>query len=101
MYDLLRGILRLLLLLGQDAIYTNYGTSSVERHDDFCRMIGSKGVEVSIVYACDDQYSIFGSLRDDMLAVDKFAEPYIAILLHNQLTDEDVTYVLQCVRDGW
>jgi len=53
------------------------------------------------VYACDDQYSIFGSLRDDMLAVDKFAEPYIAILLHNQLTDEDVTYVLQCVRDGW
>lgn len=76
-------------------------TMHVERRDDFCRMIREKGVGVSIVHDRNDQYTVFGGPRDDLPTLDRFSKSYINIPLHNQLTDEDVQYVIQCIREGW
>lgn len=76
-------------------------TMHVEKRDDFCRMIRSKGVDVSIVHMRNDLYSVFGGLRDDLPVLDKFSETHISIPLHNKLTDEDVDYVIQCIKGGW
>ena len=76
-------------------------TIHVERRDDFCRMMRDKGVGVSVMHVRNDQYSVFRGLRDDLPTLDRFSESYINVPLHNQLTNEDVQYVVQCVREGW
>jgi perosamine synthetase len=58
-------------------------------------------VEVSVVHVRNDQYKVFGGLRDDLPNLDRLSETYISIPMHNQLTDEDVEYVLACIRQGW
>lgn len=76
-------------------------TLHVEHRDDFCRMMRSRGVEVSVVHVRNDQYTVFGGLRLDLPILEKFSATYISIPLHNLLFDEDVQYVIQCIRRGW
>jgi perosamine synthetase len=76
-------------------------TLHVEKRDDFCRMMHSKNVEVSMVHARNDQYSVFGGLRSDLPILDQFASSYISLPLHNRLSDEEVDYVIRCIADGW
>ena len=76
-------------------------TMHVERRDEFCRMMRSKGVEVSVVHARNDQYTVFGGLRKDLYGLEEFVKSYISIPIHSHLTDEDVDYVISCVKEGW
>ncbi len=76
-------------------------TVHVEKRDDFCRMMRSKGIEVSIVHARNDQYTIFGGLRSDLPAMDKYAQTNISLPLHDKLTEDDVSYILRAIRAGW
>jgi len=76
-------------------------TIHVERRDDFCRMMRDKRVAVLVMHVRNDQYTVFGGLRDDLPELDKFSKTYICIPLHNKLTDEDVDYVIQCIKGGW
>lgn len=76
-------------------------TIHMERRDDFCRMMRDKGVSVSVMHIRNDQYTVFGGLRDDLPVLDKFSETYICLPLYNELTDEDVDYVIQCIKRGW
>lgn len=76
-------------------------TMHVERRDDFCRMMRSKGVEVSVVHIRNDLHDVFGPRRRDLPVTDRYEETNISIPLHNQMTDEDVDYVVQCIKKGW
>lgn len=76
-------------------------TLHVERRKDFCRMMRSKQVDVSVVHMRNDLYAVFGGLRKDLPVLDRFAGSYISIPLHNHLRDEDVEYIARCIQGGW
>lgn len=76
-------------------------TMHVERRDQFCLLMRERGVEVSVMHVRNDQYTVFGGLRDDLPNLDRLSETYISIPMHNQLTDEDVEYVIACIQQGW
>jgi perosamine synthetase len=76
-------------------------TMHVEERDQFCRAMRERGIQVSVVHVRNDQYTIFGGLRDDLPNLDRLSETYISIPMHNRLTDEDVEYVITCILQGW
>jgi len=73
----------------------------VERRDDFCRMMRSRGIEVSIVHERNDLYTIFGGKRQDLPNLEKFSRTNISIPLHQKLSDEDVQHIIESIKDGW
>lgn len=73
----------------------------VEKRPEFWRSMRARGVEVSIVHARNDCYSVFGGRRDDLPCLNRFSESYIALPAHAQLRDEDVEHVIETVRGGW
>lgn len=76
-------------------------TIHVERRDDFCRMMQSKNIEVSVCHIRNDRHSIFGPLRTDLPNTDRYAKTNISIPLHNHLMPEDIEYVIEAIRSGW
>ena len=76
-------------------------TIQVEDRGSFCKMMNDKGIDVSIIHARNDQYAIFGGIRDDLPVVHKYAKTNISLPLHNKLTDDDVGYVIKCISEGW
>jgi len=72
-----------------------------ERREDFVRMMKSKGVDVSVVHLRIDRNTIFGPVRDDLPQLAHLTETIMSLPLHNHLSDEDVEYVIQCVKGGW
>lgn len=76
-------------------------TMHVERRDDFCRMMVDKGVEVSICHIRNDEHPIFGPHRDDLPTLDRYEKSYISIPLHNHLSNDDVQYIIDCIKGGW
>lgn len=76
-------------------------TVHVERRSAFCTALRSRGVESSIVHARNDIYTVFGGKRDDLPALDRFTESYIALPCHSLLTDDEVDRVIESVRAGW
>lgn len=79
----------------------HFFTVLVERRDDFCRKLNAAGARVSIVHARNDEYTIFGGLREDLPNLDKFSERYIGLPLHMHLTEEDAIYIVNTIRSGW
>lgn len=76
-------------------------TIHVEKRTNFARMMHSKGVDVSVVHLRIDRNDVFGGMRQDLPSLDKFTEAHISLPLHNRLTDEDVDYVIQSIKEGW
>jgi dTDP-4-amino-4,6-dideoxygalactose transaminase len=76
-------------------------TMHVENRDDFCRAMRTRGVEVSVVHVRNDQYKVFGGIRRDLVNLDRLSKTYICLPLHNQLSDDDVEYVIECIKEGW
>jgi len=99
----LKGVPGVTLFEQRDDRTSGYGlfTLNVEHRDDFCIGMRAKGVEVSVVHVRNDQYKVFGGLRQDLPNLDQLSQTYISIPMHNHLTDEDVEYVVECIRAGW
>lgn len=76
-------------------------TMHVERRADFARMMASKGVSVSVVHLRIDKNDVFGGQRDDLPVLERFTETHISLPMHNLLIDDDVAYVIQCIKAGW
>lgn len=72
-----------------------------ERRDDFARMMHSKGVQASVVHLRIDRNSVFGGMREDLPQLEKLNRTMMSLPLHNQLSDDDVAYVIECVKGGW
>jgi len=76
-------------------------TIHVERRSDFHRALLSRGIETSCCHIRNDLHPVFGPLRDDLPTLDCYQNTYISIPLHNHLTDEDVEYVIDSIKQGW
>ena len=73
----------------------------VERMNAFAKMMWSKGIEVSVVHWRNDKYTVFGGLRKDLPTTDKLSKTMISIPLHNKLSNEDVNYIINSIKEGW
>ena len=73
----------------------------VERREDFCRAMRSRGVEVSVVHLRIDRNDVFGGVREDLPVLARFTESQVCLPIHNLLTDDDVSYVIDSVKKGW
>ena len=76
-------------------------TVLVERREEFIRALASKGVPVSVVHLRIDKNSVFGGINRNLKGQEKFNEHQAAIPVHESLTDEDVSIILNCIREGW
>ena len=73
----------------------------VDKRNKFCRMMRSRGVEVSVVHMRIDRNKICGGQRNDLPNLSRFTDTHISIPLHNHMTDSDVTYVIRSIQRGW
>ena len=76
-------------------------TIHVERRDDFCRMMHDAEIDVSVAHIRNDLHPVFGPRREDLPNLDRYERSYISIPLHNHLSDDDVTRVIDTIRGGW
>ncbi len=76
-------------------------TLHVQRREDFCKALGNRGVETSIVHDRNDHYSAFGGLRKDLPRLDLFSKTHISLPLHNQLSDREVDHIITSIKEGW
>jgi perosamine synthetase len=76
-------------------------TIHVERRDDFCCMMNSFGIDVSVCHTRNDMHPIFGPLRDDLPNTERFEKTNISIPIHNFLSQDDLERVVEAIRGGW
>lgn len=76
-------------------------TMHVKNREKFCKMMASKGIETSIVHMRNDAYSVFGGLRKDLPSLGRFSKTNISIPLHNNLSDNDIDYIIKTIKEGW
>lgn len=72
----------------------------VERRADFVRAMKARGVPVSVVHQRIDRHPIFGGLQD-LPGQALFDGTQINLPVHDGLTNEDVSQVIDAVRRGW
>lgn len=73
----------------------------VEKREDFCRMMMSKGIMVSVVHLRIDRNSLCGGERSDLPELDRFTQTHISLPLHPYLTEADIEQVINAVTVGW
>ncbi|MFA5022546.1 MAG: DegT/DnrJ/EryC1/StrS family aminotransferase [Patescibacteria group bacterium] len=76
-------------------------TIQVENRDDFQKKLAENDIESHMVHVRNDICPIFGGTRLDLPVMNKLEGKYISIPLHNQLTDEDVSKVIETIKSGW
>jgi perosamine synthetase len=72
----------------------------VERRQQFVEALHVKGIEVLIQSYRNDVYSIFGKHRRDLPNTDRIDKDFICLPIHEDLTYEDLQYIIEAVKDG-
>lgn len=73
----------------------------VERRQKFVEAMHKKGIEVLIQSFRNDQFSVFGKQRKDLPNTDRIDKDSICLPIHEDLTLEDVQYIIESVKEGW
>lgn len=73
----------------------------VERRERFVEAMAAKGIELYVQNFRNDQFSIFGKLRKDLPNTDKIDKDFICLPIHEDLTLEDLKYIINAVKAGW
>jgi perosamine synthetase len=76
-------------------------TLLVERREDFIRKLKEHGIPSSVVHLRIDHNSVFGGVRDDLPGQAEFNERQVAIPVHEALSDDDVTKIVDVIHRGW
>ena len=74
----------------------------VEKRSDFVEKMKENGVECSIVHERNDMLPIFRQYKQGELeSLNKINKDRVCIPLHHRLSDEDVGYVIDSIKNGW
>ncbi len=76
-------------------------TMLVEKRENFIRALQSKGVPASVVHQRIDRNSVFGGITAGLVNQEKFNENQVSIPVHSELTDDDITLILNTIKEGW
>lgn len=58
-------------------------------------------IESGQVHYRNDRYSIFGGRRADLPHMDSVEDRYIVLPLHTKITEEQVAYICEVIKQGW
>jgi len=85
-----------------DRVHANWlFAMHVKRRTKFAEVMHSKGIEVAVHNWRNDKYTIFGGLRKDLPNTEKVDKTLICIPLHPKLSDEDIDYIINSIKEGW
>ncbi|WP_167852202.1 DegT/DnrJ/EryC1/StrS family aminotransferase [Hymenobacter elongatus] len=73
----------------------------VENRLQFIRALKAKGVAASVVHDGIDNNTLFGGKRPDLVNQRRFDETQIHLPLHDDLTSEQVGYIIDLITQGW
>jgi perosamine synthetase len=76
-------------------------TILVERREDFIRKLASCGIPSSVVHLRIDKNSVFGGVRKELINQGKFNELQVSLPVHSGLTDGDIKYIIETIKNGW
>ena len=76
-------------------------TLLVDRRIDFLRMLQTRGIYASVVHLRIDRNDLYGGERRDLVNLECFTKNHVSLPIHEGLTDEDVQYILNAIREGW
>jgi perosamine synthetase len=76
-------------------------TILVERREDFIRKLSSFGIPSSVVHLRIDKNSIFGGVRKELINQGKFNELQVSLPVHSGLTDDDINFIIETIKNGW
>jgi len=73
----------------------------VERREKFVAAMAAKGVELYVQNFRNDQFTIFGKQRKDLPNTDRIDKDFICLPIHEDLTPDDLQYIISAVKAGW
>lgn len=73
----------------------------VERRQKFVAALHVKGIELRIQNFRNDQFSIFGKQRRDLPNTNRIDRDFVCLPIHEDLTSEDLQYIIETVKAGW
>ncbi len=73
----------------------------VERRQKFAEALHKKGIGVLVQNYRNDQFSIFGKPRKDLPNTDRIDKDHICLPIHEDITPEDLQYIIKTVKAGW
>lgn len=73
----------------------------VQKRKDFCKMMKSRGIEVSVVHLRIDRNTILKKMRSSLPVLEKFSQTHVSLPLHQFLTEEDVLSIIGAIKKGW
>jgi perosamine synthetase len=73
----------------------------VERRHKFAEAMHKKGIEVSVQSYRNDRFSVFGKQRKDLPGTDHIDRDLICLPIHEDLTPQDMQYIIKAVKEGW
>ena len=76
-------------------------TILVERREDFIKKLAENNIESAQGHIRNDICPIFGGERQKLPVMNELEEKYISIPLHNHLSYEDVTRIIETIKNGW
>ena len=65
---------------------------------EFAEFMWSKGIQVNINNRRNDIYDMFGGLQEDLKNLEKADCDVILIPMHNDLTDNDVSRIVENIK---
>lgn len=76
-------------------------TVLVERRDDFARKLFEADIDTNVVQVRNDIYKIFGGKRTKLPVMNELEEKYLCLPIGMHVTDEDVEYITDVIKEGW
>lgn len=73
----------------------------VERRNDFCRAMESRGVETNMVQLRNDVYTVFGGKRQDLPRMNSVEELYVYLPFNMKISLEDAEEICSLIGEGW
>ena len=73
----------------------------VQRRQKFAEALHKKGIGVLVQNYRNDQFSVFGKQRKDLPNTDRIDKDFICLPIHEDLTSEDLQYIIKTVKAGW
>jgi perosamine synthetase len=76
-------------------------TMLVENRNGFIKKMKERKIQVSVLDRRIDEHPVFGGLTLNLLGQEKFDSEQISIPVHDQLTLDQIDYIVRAIKDGW
>ena len=76
-------------------------TVLVEKRDAFAQKLFEADIDTNVVQVRNDIYKIFGGERADLPVMNKLEEKYLSLPIGMHVTEEDVNFITDVIKQGW